>query len=128
MICKFFLQVILDDEIPMIRVPLSHGALCRTTLFESAGRLVLPIQNHPTRGLIAKLRTASSRMNDWAIDSARCSHSCPQVRATAFRWSAKTGRTRRPHTDFSTTIESVKRRFSAGIFKRRAIALVQPTD
>ena len=40
--CKLFLQVILDDEIQMIRVPHSHGALCRTTVFESAGNPVLP--------------------------------------------------------------------------------------
>ena len=96
MICKLFLQVILDDEIQIIRVPLSHGALCRTTLFESAGSHVLPMQNLPRRGLIARLPTASSRMNDSASDSARCLASYRRVRVTVSRWSAKTGQTRRP--------------------------------
>src|SRR5271170_2834450 len=128
MICKLFLQVILDDEIQMIRVPFSHGALCRTDLFESAGRLVLPMQNYPKRGLTTKLRTVNSRTNDWASDSARCSHSCLQVQATASHWSARTGQTRKPRTVFSITIESARWRFWAVTFRRRVIAPLRPTD
>src|ERR1022692_1904876 len=128
MICKLFLQVILDDEIQMIRVPLSHGALCRTDLFESAGSLVLPMRNRQTRGLIAKRRIVSSRTNDWASDSAHCSRSCPLVPAIASLWFARTGPIRRLPIDFSITIESARWRFWAVIFRRRVSALLQPTD
>src|ERR1035438_6492673 len=127
MICKLFLQVILDDAIPMIRVPLSHGALCRTELFESADRLLLPMQIRRTRGSIAKPPIVSSKMSGWANDSDRCFRSYRRVQEIAFRWSAKTGQTRKPHTAFSITTESVKRRFCVGLLKGRAIELLRQT-
>jgi len=103
----------------MIRVQRSHGALGRTTMFESAGTQLLPTKSRTTRGSIANSPTMNSWTSAWANDSDRCSNNYPRFRATA-------SRTRRRRIDFSTTIESAKRRFWTVTFRRRAIVRQQP--
>ena len=107
----------------MIRVRLSRGGVCRTFLLANAGDLLLPTKNLVIRGLIERLPTANSRMSDSVSDSRRFLGNCRRVPATAFRWSAKTGRTRRRRIGSSITIESAKRRSLAVTFEQRAIAL-----
>ena len=125
MACKLFLQVFLDDEIQIVRVPLPHGAVCRTRLFDRAGGPLLPMRNRRAHGSSGNLPTVSSKTSGSVSVSDRCSRNCRRGRAIASRWSVRTGRILRRRTGFLITIGSAKRRYSLVISKRPTIEFGQ---
>src|SRR5277367_4911091 len=78
--------MILDREIRIFRVPLPHGATCRTNTFERADSRVLPTLDRKTIGSIANSPSVISRMSDCESGSACCSSSCLTVPERVFRW------------------------------------------
>lgn len=95
MIYRNLLLLFLECEIGRLRVPLPHGAQCRTNLFESAGGKLSPTRNCRTRGSIANSLAAISVMSGSGNDFARCSARCRQVPEILSPSCARTGPTRK---------------------------------